>query len=125
MTKYRYPNYRVKSKTSKFHEMTIEQLGEERGKILRKREELIPTPKQLDEARKKWIKTPQRERHERSTQTSFENDEQDWEIEGSGANTKHLNSTRSSITSQSTAEELFNQLYVSLGSIKSGNTSLK
>lgn len=81
--------------------------------------------KQLDEARKKWIKTPQRERHERSTQTSFENDEQDWEIEGSGANAKHLNSTRSSITSQSTAEELFNQLYVSLGSIKSGNTSLK
>ena len=78
------PTYRVKSKKSKFHGYSIQDLEKRDEEILRRRGEQSSSP--LDDA--------------------------SWETEGSGLGALD-------------AEKLIHQLYVSLGSIKAGNTSKK
>ena len=81
------PNYRVKSKKSKFHGYSLKDLKKREEEILWRRgelPELAPSP--LDDA--------------------------SWETEGSGLGAPD-------------ADKLIHQLYVSLGSIKAGNTSKK
>jgi len=88
LTKYgNHPNYRVKSKKSKFYDYSLEDLKKREEEILWRRGEL---PEQA--------------------QSSL--DDASWETEGSGLGAPD-------------ADKLINQLYVSLGSIKAGNTSKK
>jgi len=81
------PNYRVKSKKSKFYDYFLEDLKRREEEILWRRGELPePTPSPLDDA--------------------------SWETEGSDFGAPD-------------ADKLINQLFVSLGAIKVGNTSKK
>ena len=132
------PTYKVKSIESKYHGYDIEKLKEEEYKLetiklhqeyaesLLKRKQ--PLLKQLQEKKMK-LKPPEKPEKREIPQTPLEkavtsrrpafelsdneddSSEQDWETEGSG------------ITDE--AEKLINLLYMSLGSIKAGNSSIK
>ena len=133
------PTYKVKSKESKYYGYDIEKLKEEEYKLetikahrehtekLLKRKQPLLT--QLQEGKMK-LKPPEKPEKIEITKTPLEKavmsrrpyleysdneddySEQDWgETEGSGIGDE--------------AEKLINQLYVSLGSIKAGNNSIK
>ena len=93
------PTYEVKSKGSKYHGYTVEQLKAEEYKL--------ETIKAHREHAEKLLKRKQPS----LTQLQKTIPEQDWETEGSG------------ITDE--AEKLINQLNLSLGSMKAGNSSIK
>ena len=131
------PTYKVKSKGSKYYGYNVEELEAEAFKLetikahqehaekLLKRKQPLLT--QLQEGKK--FKPPKKPEKREITKTPFvkavmsrrpvfelsdnEDDfsEQDWETSGSG------------ITDE--AEKLINQLHLSLGSIKAGNSSIK
>ena len=131
------PGYTVKDKRSKYHGYNLKQLEDEQYKLnilktqydyaenLRK---MKPFVEQLQE-KKIELKTPKKQEKRETTQTPLEKavmsrrpafepsdneddfSEQEWETSGSG------------IVDE--AEKLINQLYVSLGSIKAGNNSMK
>ena len=123
------PNYRIKSKKSPLHDFSIKQLKEVRDGIYRKRG--VPKTvfeKQLQAGKYRLKSTPPQEKRETtptplekavmSRRPAFElsDDEddfskQDWETEGSGIADE--------------AEKFINQLYLNLGSIKAGNSSIK
>ena len=128
ITKFRNdPNYRVKSKESQSYGYSVEELKKVRDGICEKRRATQPLSKQLQQGKQSLKSTPPRKSKE-SPPTSLEKavmsrrpvvepsdneedfPEQDWETEGSGF---------------ATAEELINQIYVSLESIKAGNSSIK
>ena len=130
ITKYRNdPNDKVKSKKSPLFGYSIEDLKKVRDEIFAKRG--VPKTvfeKQLQAGKYRLKSTPPQEKRETtptplekavmSRRPAFElsDDEddfskQDWQTEGSG------------ITDE--AEELINQLHLSLGSIKAGNSSIK
>ena len=132
------PTYEVKSKGSKYYGYNVEELEAEAFKLepikahqehaekLLKRKQPLST--QLQEKKAK-LKPPKKQEKKEISKTPLEkavmsrrpafelsDDEddfskQDWEIEGSG------------ITDE--AENLINQLYLRLGSIKAGNSSIK
>ena len=122
------PNYKVKSKKSPLFGYSIEDLKKVRDGIFAKRG--VPKTvfeKQLQAGKYRLKSTPPQEKRETtptplekavmSRRPAFElsDDEddfskQDWETEGSGIADE--------------AEKLINQLYVSLGSIKAGNSSI-
>ena len=121
------PNYRVKSKESQLHGYSVEELKKVRDGIYEKRRATQPLSKQLQQGKQSLKATPRRKSKE-SPPNSLEKavmsrrpvvepsdddedfPEQDWETEGSGI---------------ASADELIHRLYVSLGSIKAGNSSLK
>ena len=123
------PNYKVKSKNSPLYGLSIEQLIEVRDGIYGKRG--VPKTvfeKQLQVGKYRLKSTPPHKKRETtptplekavmSRRPAFElsddeddSYEQDWEIEGSGIKNE--------------AEKLINQLHLSLGSIKAGNSSIK
>ena len=125
------PNYKVKSKKSPLHGYSIEDLKQVRDGIYAKRG--VPKKvfeKQLQAGKYRLKSTPPHKKRETtptplekavmSRRPAFElsDDEddyskQDWETEGSG------------IADEAEAEKLINQLYLSLGSIKAGNNSIK
>ena len=130
ITKYgNDPNYKVKSKKSPLFGLSIEQLKEVRDGIYGKRG--VPKrvfEKQLQMGKYRLKSTPPQEKRETtptplekavmSRRPAFElsddeddSYEQDWETEGSGFYDE--------------AEKLINQLHLSLGSIKAGNSSIK
>ena len=120
------PNYRVKSKTSPFRGYSVKDLEKERNEIYARRA-TQPLSKQLEEGKKSLKSTPPRKSKE-SPPTSLEKvvmsqrpfvelsddeedfSEQDWETEGSGIDS---------------VEKLTDQLYLSIGSMKAGNSSIK
>ena len=132
------PTYKVKSKGSKYYGYNVEELeaeafkletikaNQEQAERLRKRTQPLLT--QLQEKKAK-LKPPKKQEKRETAQTPLEkavmsrrpafelsDDEddlsnQDWETEGSGIADE--------------AEKLINQLYLSLGSIKAGNSSIK
>ena len=123
------PNYKVKSKNSPLYDFSMEQLKEVRDGIYTKRGVTKTVfEKQLQAGKYILKKTPKPEKREK-TQTPLEKAvmsrrpafelsddeddsyEQDWETEGSG------------IVDE--AEKLIDQLHLSLGSIKAGNSSIK
>ena len=122
------PNYKVKSKKSPLHGYSVEELKKIRDGINEKRRATQPLSKQLEQGKESLKPTPQRERKESLPPTSFEKKimsrrpfvepsdneedfpEQDWETEGSGLDS---------------VEKLIDQLYLSIGSIKAGNSSIK
>ena len=124
------PNYKVKSKKSPLYGLSIEQLKEVRDGIYGKRG--VPKTvfeKQLQVGKYRLKSTPPQEKKETtptplektvmSRRPAFElsDDEddfskQDWETEGSGFY-------------DDKAGKLINQLHLSLGSIKAGNSSIK
>ena len=131
ITKYgNGPNYKVKSKKSPLFDYSIEDLKKVRDEIFAKRG--VPKTffeKQLQAGKYRLKSTPPQEKRETiptplekavmSRRPAFElsdNEddfsEQDWEIEGSGFYDDE-------------AEKLINQLNLSLGSIKAGNSSIK
>ena len=132
------PTYKVKRKGSKYYGYNVEQLKAEAfnletmkahqqhaEKLLKRTQ---PSSTQLQGGRKK-LKPPEKPEKREITKTPFEKavmsrrpafelsdneddfSEQDWGTSGSG------------ITDE--AEELINQLHLSLGSIKAGNNSIK
>ena len=123
------PNYKVKSKKSPLHGLSVEQLKEVRDGIYGKRG--VPKTvfeKQLQVGKYRLKSTPPQEKRETtptplekavmSRRPAFElsDDEddfskQDWETEGSGIADE--------------AEKLIDQLHFSLGAIKAGNSSIK
>jgi len=123
------PNYKVKSKKSPLFDYSIEDLKKVRDEIFAKRG--VPKTffeKQLQAGKYKLKSTPPQEKRETiptplekavmSRRPAFElsdNEddfsEQDWEIEGSGFSDEAL--------------KLIDQLHLSLGSIKAGNSSIK
>ena len=121
------PNYRVKSKESHLHGYSVEELKKVRDGIYEKRRATQPLSKQLQQGKQSLKATPPRKSKE-SPPTSLEKadisrrpvvepsddeedfPERDWETEGSGI---------------ASADELIHRLYVSLGSIKAGNSSIK
>ena len=128
ITKYgNDPNYRVRQSKLGLKGVSVEELKKVRDGIYEKRRATQPLSKQLQQGKQSLKATPPRKSKE-SPPTFLEkavinrrpfvepsdNDEdfpeQDWETEGSGI---------------ARADELINQLYVSLGSIKAGNSSLK
>ena len=130
ITKYgNDPNYKVKSKKSPLFGYSIEDLKKVRDGIFAKRG--VPKTvfeKQLQAGKYRLKSTPLQEKRETartplekavmSRRPAFElsDDEddsyqQDWETEGSGITEK--------------AEKLINQLYLSIESIKAGNSSIK
>ena len=128
ITKYgNDPNYRVKSKESQLHGYSVEELKNIRDGIYEKRRATQPRSKQLQQGKQSLKSTPPSKSKE-SPPTSLEKavmsrrpfvepsddeedfSEQDWETEGSGI---------------ASADKLINQLYVSLGSIKALNSSIK
>ena len=128
ITKYRNdPFYRVKSKESQLYGYSVEDLKKIRDGILEKRRATQPLLKQLQQGKQSLKATPPRKSKE-SPPTSLEKavmsrrpvfepsdddedlPEQDWETEGSGIGS---------------VDKLIHHLYVSLGSIKAGNSSLK
>ena len=130
ITKYgNDPNYKVKSKRSPSFGYSIEDLKKVRDGIFAKRG--VPKTvfeKQLQAGKYRLKSTPPQEKRETaqtplekavtSRRPAFElsDDEddfsnQDWEIEGSGIADE--------------AEKLIDQLHLSLGSIKAGNSSIK
>ena len=132
------PTYKVKSKGSKFYGYDIEKLKEEEYELetikahqehaekLLKRKQPLST--QLQEKKMK-LKPPKKQEKIETPKTHFEKaitnrrtfvepsdgeedfSEQDWETEGSGIADE--------------AEKLIDQLYLSLGSTKAGNSSIK
>ena len=123
------PNYKVKSKNSPLFGYSIEDLKKVRDGIFAKRG--VPKTvfeKQLQAGKYRLKSTPPQEKRE-TTRTPLEKavmsrrpafelsgdeddfSKQDWETEGSGIPDE--------------AEELINQLNLSLGSIKAGNNSIK
>ena len=132
------PNYKVKSKGSKYYGYDVEKLKAEAFKLetikahqehaekLLKRKQPLLT--QLQEGKMK-LKPPEKPEKREITKTPLEKavmsrrpylepsdngddlSEQDWETEGSGLSDE--------------AEKLINQLHLSLGSIKAGNKSIK
>ena len=130
ITKYgNDPNYKVKSKKSPLFGLSIEQLKEVRDGIYGKRG--VPKrvfEKQLQVGKYRLKSTPPQEKRETaqtplekavmSRRPAFElsdneddSSEQEWETEGSGIADE--------------AEKLIDQLHLSLGSIKAGNSSIK
>ena len=128
ITKYgNDPNYIVKSKKSSLRGRTVGELNKIRDTICEKRKVTQPLSKQLQEGKQR-LKSSSPRKSKESPSTSVEKavmsrrpvvepsddeedfPEQDWEIEGSGF---------------ASAEELIAQLYVSLGLIKAGNSSIK
>ena len=127
------PNYKVKSKKSPLYGYSMEEIKKVRDEIYAKRGVTKTVLEKQLEARKHRLKpTPPREKREipldplekavkkavESRRPAFElsddeddSYEQDWETEGSG------------ITDE--AEKLIDQLHLSLGSIKTGNNSIK
>ena len=131
ITKFRNdPNYRVKSPKSKFHGYSVEDLKKIRDGIYARRQGARPLAERLQERKQKLAPTPPKtktpsqltpleravldRRPSMASMESLDDDDEDdeWGVEGSGL-------------VETTAEKLINQLYVSIGSIKSGNTSLK
>ena len=131
ITKYgNDPNYKVKSKKSPLFGFSIEQLKEVRDGIYGKRG--VPKrvfEKQLQVGKYRLKSTPPQEKREiartplekavMSRRPAFElsddeddSYEQEWETEGSGFYDDE-------------AENLINQLYLRLGMIKAGNSSIK
>ena len=124
------PNYIVKSKKSPLHGKTVEELKKIRDEIYEKRRPTQPLSKQLQQGKQSLKSTPpsKREIPPTSLETSLkealesrrpfvepsddeeDSSEQDWETEGSGF---------------ASADKLIHRLYVSLGSIKAGNSSIK
>ena len=132
------PTYKVKSKGSKYYGYNVEELEAEAFKLetikahqehaekLLKRKQPLST--QLQEKKAK-LKPPKKQEKREISKTSLEKavmsrrpafelsdneddfSEQDWEVEGSGIADE--------------AENLINQLYLRLGSIKAGNSSIK
>ena len=128
ITKYgNDPNYIVKSKKSPLHGYSVEELKKISDGIYEKRGATQPLSKQLQQGKQSLKSTPPSKSKE-SPPTSLEKavmsrrpfvepsddegdfSEQDCETEGSGI---------------ANAEKLINQLYVSLGSINAGNSSIK
>ena len=121
------PNYTVKSKESQLHGYSVEELKKVRDGIYEKRRATQPLSKQLQQG-KQSLKAPPPCKSKQSLPTFLEKavmsrrpvvepsdddedfPEQDWETEGSGI---------------ASADELNHRLYVSLGSIKVGNSSIK
>ena len=121
------PNYRVKIKESQLHGYSVEELKKVRDGIYEKRRATQPLSKQPQQGKQSLKSTPPRKSKE-SPPTSLEKvvmsrrpvvepsddeedfPEQDWETEGSGF---------------ASADELIHRLFVSLGSIKAGNSSIK
>ena len=132
------PTYKVKSTESKYHGYDLKRLKEEEykletiktqreyaEKLLKRKQPLLTQIKE----KKTELKTPKKQKKKKPPPTLFEeavmsrrpafelsdNEDdfsgQDWETEGSGISDE--------------AEKLINQLYVSLGSIKAGNNSIK
>ena len=132
------PTYKVKSKGSKYYGYNVEELEaeafkletikahqEHAEKLLKRKQPLLI---QLQEGKKK-LKPPKKTEKREITKTPFEKavmsrrpvfelsdneddfSEQDWETSGSGIKDE--------------AEKLINQLHLSLGSIKAGNSSIK
>ena len=115
------PNYRVKSEKSPLFGYSVEDLKKERDEINQRR---APLSKQLQQAKQSlkptphakvknilqppWKKVMSRRPAVEPSDDEEDCSEQDWE-----------GSTFAS------AEEFINQLYVSLGSIKAGNSSIK
>ena len=132
------PTYKVKSKGSKYYGYNVEELEAEEFKLetikahqehaekLLKRKQPLST--QLQEKKAK-LKPPKKQEKREISKTPLEKavmsrrpafelsdneedfPEQDWEIEGSGFDDE--------------AENLINQLHLSLGSIKAGKSSIK
>ena len=130
ITKYgNDPNYKVKSKKSPLYGYSMEEIKKLRDGIHLKRG--VPKTvfeKQLEAGKYRLKSTPPQEKRETtptplekavmSRRPAFElsdneddSYEQDWETEGSGYSDE--------------AEKLINKLYLSLGSIKAGNNSIK
>ena len=128
ITKYgNDPNYKVKSKTSSLYGKTVGELKKIRDAIYEKRKVTQPLSKQLQKGKQRLKSLPPRKSKE-STPTSLEKavmsrrpviepsddeedfPEQDWETEGNGI---------------AIAAKMIHRLYVSLGSIKAGNSSIK
>ena len=132
------PTYKVKSKGSQYYGYNVEELEaeafkletikahqEHAEKLLKRRQ---PLSTQLQEKKAK-LKPPKKQEKRETAQTPLEKafmsrrpafelsddeddfPEQDWETEGSGIADE--------------AEKLINRLYLSLGSIKAGNSSIK
>ena len=123
------PNYKVKSKNSPLYGYSMEELKKVRDGIYAKRGVTKTVlEKQLQAGKYRLKSIPPQEKREitktplekavMSRRPAFElsddeddSYEQDWEIEGSGIKNE--------------AEKLINQLHLSLGSIKAGNSSMK
>ena len=121
------PNYIVKSEKSPLHGYSVEEPKKLRDGIYEKRRATQPLSKQLQQGKQSLKFTPPSKSKE-SPATSLEKavmsrrpfvepsddeedfSEQDWETEGS---------------SIASADKLIHRLYVSVGSIKAGNSSLK
>ena len=121
------PNYIVKSKKSPLHGYSVEELKKIRDGIYEKRGATQPLSKQLQQGKQSLKSTPSSKSKE-SPPTSLEKavmsrrpfvehsddeevfSEQEWETEESGI---------------ASADKLIHRLYVSLGSIKAGNSSIK
>jgi len=121
------PSYVVKSKKSLLHGYSVEELKKIRHGISDKRRATQPLSKQLQQG-KQSLKSTHPSKSKESPPTSLEKtvmsrrpfvepsddeedfSEQDWETEGSGI---------------ASADKLIHRLYVSLGLIKAGNSSIK
>ena len=121
------PYYRVKSKESQLYGDSVEECKKVRDGIYEKRRATRPLSKQLQQGKQSLKATPPCKSKEsppiplekavmsrRPVVEPSDDDEdfpeQDWETEGSGI---------------ASADKLIHHLYVSLGSIKAGNSSLK
>ena len=113
------PNYIVKSKKSPLHVYSVEDLKKIRDGIYEKRRATQPLSKQLQQGKHSLKSTPptslekavmSRRPFVEPSDDEEDFSEQDWETEGSGI---------------ANADKLIHRLYVSLGSIKAGNSSIK
>ena len=118
------PNYIVKSRKSPLHGYSVEELKKIRDGIYEKRRATQPLSKQLQQGKQSTPPSKSKESPPTSLEKAVmtrrpfvepsddEEDcpEQDWETEGSGI---------------ASADKLIRRPYVSLGSIKAGNSSIK
>ena len=103
------PTYKVKSKGSQYYGYDIEKLKEEEYNLETMKAHQEHAEKLLK--RKQPLLTQLQEGEMKKPPEKLDSSEQDWETEGSGFSDE--------------AEKLINQLHLSLGSIKAGNSSIK